>query len=74
MCFIYLVFIHKTGEEPPETHYSNKEQQVMLSFGEEYTALGKELTFCMEPYFSGRFETKYIPQCSHWGIRNNLNW
>jgi len=38
----------------------------LLIWGEEDTALGKELTRNMEPYFTDRFEIKYIPQCSHW--------
>jgi epoxide hydrolase 4 len=38
----------------------------LLIWGEEDSALGKELTYDMEPYFTDRFEIKYIPQCSHW--------
>lgn len=38
----------------------------LLIWGEEDVALGKELTYGMEPYFTNRFEIKYIPQCSHW--------
>jgi pimeloyl-ACP methyl ester carboxylesterase len=38
----------------------------LLIWGEEDIALGKELTYDMEPYFTDRFEIKYIPQCSHW--------
>jgi epoxide hydrolase 4 len=38
----------------------------LLIWGEEDLALGKELTYDMEPYFTDRFEIKYIPRCSHW--------
>ncbi len=38
----------------------------LLIWGEEDTALGKELTYDMDGYFSDRFEIKYIPKCSHW--------
>ncbi|MCS6925292.1 MAG: alpha/beta hydrolase [Candidatus Binatia bacterium] len=38
----------------------------LLIWGEEDIALGKELTYDMEPYFTHRFAIKYIPQCSHW--------
>ncbi len=38
----------------------------LLIWGEEDIALGKELTYGMEPYFNNHFEIKYIPQCSHW--------
>jgi len=38
----------------------------LLIWGEEDVALGKELTYDMEQYFTDRFEIKYIPRCSHW--------
>lgn len=38
----------------------------LLIWGEEDIALGKELTYDMEPYFTNRFEISYIPHCSHW--------
>jgi len=38
----------------------------LLIWGEEDIALGKELTYNMEPYFTDRFEIKYIPRCRHW--------
>ena len=38
----------------------------LLIWGEEDLALGKELTYDMDEYFSDRFEVKYIPKCSHW--------
>jgi len=38
----------------------------LLIWGEEDIALGKELTYNMEPYFTDRFEIKYLPRCSHW--------
>ena len=38
----------------------------LLIWGEEDIALGKELTYGMEPYFANRLEIKYIPRCSHW--------
>ncbi|MGH7965838.1 MAG: alpha/beta fold hydrolase [Candidatus Binatia bacterium] len=38
----------------------------LLIWGENDIALGKELTYNMEGYFTNRFAIKYIPQCSHW--------
>ena len=38
----------------------------LLIWGEDDEALGKELTFGMEKYFTGKFEIKYISDCSHW--------
>ncbi|HVA80906.1 MAG TPA: alpha/beta hydrolase [Candidatus Binataceae bacterium] len=38
----------------------------MLIWGERDFALGKELTYRMEPLFSGSFETKYLPGAGHW--------
>ena len=38
----------------------------LLIWGEEDTALGKELTYGMEPYFTDGISIKYIPNCSHW--------
>jgi pimeloyl-ACP methyl ester carboxylesterase len=38
----------------------------LLIWAEEDTALRKELTYGMEPLFSGPFEIAYIPDCSHW--------
>ena len=38
----------------------------LLIWGEEDAALGKELTYDMEPYFTDRFAVQYIPRCSHW--------
>lgn len=38
----------------------------LLIWGEKDIALGKELTYGMEPLFSGSFHIEYIPNCSHW--------
>ena len=38
----------------------------LLIWAEEDVALGKELTYGMEPLFSGPFHIEYVPQCSHW--------
>jgi len=38
----------------------------LLIWGEEDIALGKELTYDMEEYFTNRFSVQYIPRCSHW--------
>jgi pimeloyl-ACP methyl ester carboxylesterase len=38
----------------------------LVIWAEEDRALGKELTFGMEPYFEDGIEIKYIPDCSHW--------
>ncbi len=49
-----------------ERHFAKITCPTLLIWGEEDSALGKELTYDMEPYFTNRFEVKYIPQCSHW--------
>ena len=38
----------------------------LLIWAENDVALGKELTYGMEPLFSGPFRVEYVPQCSHW--------
>ena len=38
----------------------------LLIWAEDDVALGKELTYGMEPLFSGPFRTHYVPGCSHW--------
>lgn len=38
----------------------------LLIWGEGDKALGKELTYNMEQYFTKDFQLKYIPNCSHW--------
>ncbi|HLH75775.1 MAG TPA: alpha/beta hydrolase [Candidatus Binataceae bacterium] len=38
----------------------------LLIWGEQDVALGKELTYGMEQYFTGRFELKYVPDSGHW--------
>jgi len=38
----------------------------LLIWAEDDIALGKELTYGMEPLFSGPFRIEYIPNCSHW--------
>ncbi len=47
-------------------HLPQISRPTLLIWGEEDTALGKELTYDMGGYFSDRFEIKYIPKCSHW--------
>lgn len=37
-----------------------------MIWGEDDTALGKELTYGMEPLFKGPFRIEYIPKSSHW--------
>jgi epoxide hydrolase 4 len=38
----------------------------LVIWGEQDFALGKELTYNMEPLFAGPFELKYIPDAGHW--------
>ncbi len=38
----------------------------LLVWAENDVALGKELTYGMEPLFSGPFRIHYVPACSHW--------
>ena len=47
-------------------HLPQISRPTLLIWGEEDTALGKDLTYDMDEYFSDRFEIKYIPKCSHW--------
>lgn len=39
---------------------------VLVIWGEEDAALGKELTEGMDPLFSGPFRIQYLPNCGHW--------
>jgi epoxide hydrolase 4 len=38
----------------------------LVIWGENDTALGKELTEGMQNYFNNTFDIKYVPNCSHW--------
>ncbi|MGH7899509.1 MAG: alpha/beta fold hydrolase [Candidatus Binatia bacterium] len=38
----------------------------MLIWAENDIALGKELTYGMEPLFGAPFRIEYVPNCSHW--------
>ena len=38
----------------------------LLVWAENDVALGKELTYGMEPLFSSTFRIHYVPNCSHW--------
>lgn len=38
----------------------------LIIWGENDKALGKELIYDMDKYFSAPFEVKYISKCSHW--------
>src|SRR5262249_50908253 len=38
----------------------------LLIWAETDTALGKELTYGMDPLFSGPLRIHYVPECSHW--------
>jgi pimeloyl-ACP methyl ester carboxylesterase len=49
-----------------ERHFAKISCPTLLIWGEEDIALGKELTYDMEPYFTNRFEITYVPRCSHW--------
>ena len=47
------------------TNWSILEVPTLMIWGEEDTALGKELTYGTEAYVEN-FQIKYIPNCSHW--------
>ena len=49
-----------------ELEFAQISSPTLLIWGEDDSALGKELTYDMDEYFTGSFEIKYIPQCSHW--------
>lgn len=38
----------------------------LIIWGEDDKALGKELTFNMDKYFSAPYKVKYLSKCSHW--------
>ncbi len=38
----------------------------LLIWAEDDVALGKELTYGLEPLFRGPFSIRYLPNCSHW--------
>ncbi len=49
-----------------EMEFAQIARPTLLIWGEDDSALGKELTYDMEAYFTDSFEIKYIPECSHW--------
>lgn len=53
---------------PPTTHWLARKiaAPTLLIWGERDVALGKELTYGMEPLFSGPFTIKYIADSGHW--------
>lgn len=53
--------LHKNKRKP---HVYTIDTRVL--WGENDKALGKELTFGMEQYFSGHFSIRYFSPCSHW--------
>jgi pimeloyl-ACP methyl ester carboxylesterase len=63
---IYSRAAFRAGMRRGERQFPQIAAPTLLIWGEEDVALGKELTYDMEPYFTGRFEIKYIPRCSHW--------
>ena len=44
----------------------NINQPVLLIWGENDKALGKEMTYPTRQYCTGELHIKYIPECSHW--------
>lgn len=52
----------------PKKKYRSKkiEAPTLVIWGEKDTALGKELTYNMDPLFSGPLHIDYVPNCSHW--------
>jgi epoxide hydrolase 4 len=38
----------------------------LVVWGENDTALGKELTYGQEKYVKGSYRIHYVPECSHW--------
>jgi epoxide hydrolase 4 len=45
----------------------------LLIWGEDDFALGKELTFGMEPLFAGELRVEYLPQTGHWVMEERPN-
>ncbi|HXH18040.1 MAG TPA: alpha/beta hydrolase [Chitinophagales bacterium] len=56
----------RTIADKDSRHVKPIAADTLLIWGENDKALGKELTYGMEKYFTGRFHIKYIPDCSHW--------
>ncbi|MGD1911384.1 MAG: alpha/beta fold hydrolase [Rivularia sp. (in: cyanobacteria)] len=55
------IFARRTSNQ----NWSILEVPTLMIWGEEDTALGKELTYGTEAYVKD-FQIKYIPNCSHW--------
>lgn len=51
---------------PSELRAPRIKSPTLLIWAEEDRALGKELTYGMEPLFEETFSIKYLPGCSHW--------
>lgn len=47
-------------------HFPKIKSPTLLIWAEQDRALGKELTFGLDPYFEEGIEIEYIPNCSHW--------
>lgn len=56
------VSLHK----PQKEHIAKIESPTLLIWAMDDRALGLDLTYGLEKYFSDGFEVRYIPDCSHW--------
>lgn len=58
-------FINPFSKAPPAEDLTIS-VPTLLIWGEEDQALGKELTYDLDEYFTSTFEIHYVPKTSHW--------
>jgi pimeloyl-ACP methyl ester carboxylesterase len=62
----YRAMMRNLGKSSDLTGFPKINRPTLLIWAENDRALGKELTYGMEPYFSDGLTIKYISNCSHW--------
>ena len=62
----YRAMFRSLGTTSDLTGFPKIDRPTLVIWAENDRALGKELTYGLEPYFSDGLTIRYIPDCSHW--------
>ena len=62
----YRAMMRNLGKSSGLTGFPKINRPTLLIWAENDRALGKELTYGLERYFSDGLTIRYIPNCSHW--------
>ena len=62
----YRAMFRSLGSASGLTGFPKITSPTLVIWAENDNALGKELTYGLDPYFSDSLTMKYIPNCSHW--------